>query len=177
MMFWLIWNNRNAKRCGGEIIDNHLIRSKAESLIAEFRSAQVSLRKPSVAVTRAVRWIPPEPPSYKINFDRAVFKELCSAGLGVVVRDFSGRVIGALVEKIPLPNVVATVEALACRRAMFFAKELGLFDCVFEGDAEVIVKPSRGKIHRTQNTAKSLVMFYSLPLTFVYALFSCKTSR
>ena len=57
-----------------------------------------------------------------------------------MVRDFSGRVIGALAEKIPLPNAVATVEALACRRAMFFAKELGLFDCVFEGDAQVIVK-------------------------------------
>ena len=140
MMFWLIWNNRNAKRCGGEIIDNHLIRSKAESLISEFRTAQVTLRKPSVAATRAVRWIPPEPPSYKINFDGVVFKELSSAGMGVVVRDSSGRVIGALAEKIPLPNAIATVEALACRRAMIFAKELGLFDCVFEGDAEVIVK-------------------------------------
>ena len=80
------------------------------------------------------------PPIFKINFDGAIFKELSCAGMGVVARDSSGRVIGALAEKVSIPNVVATVKALACRRAMFFAKELCLFDCVFEGDAEVIVK-------------------------------------
>lgn len=32
------------------------------------------------------------------------------------------------------------VEALACRRALFFAKELSLFEISFEGDAEVLVK-------------------------------------
>ena len=140
MMFWLIWNNRNAKRCGGAITENHLIRPKAESMINEFRSAHVTHRKPSNAVARAVRWIPPDSPTYKINFDGAIFKELSCAGMGVVACDSSCHVIGALAEKIPLPNAVATVEALACRRAIIFAKELCLFDCVFEGDAEVIVK-------------------------------------
>ena len=32
------------------------------------------------------------------------------------------------------------VEALACRRAIQFAKELGIFDAIFEGDSEVVVK-------------------------------------
>nr|POF20989.1 hypothetical protein CFP56_40010 [Quercus suber] len=53
MMFWLIWNNRNAKRCGGAIIENHLIQSKAERMINELKSAHVIHRKPSDAVTRA----------------------------------------------------------------------------------------------------------------------------
>nr|POE97786.1 hypothetical protein CFP56_76133 [Quercus suber] len=61
MMFWLIWNNRNAKRCGGAITKNYLIRSKAESMINEFRSAHGSHRKPSKAVACAVRMIPPAP--------------------------------------------------------------------------------------------------------------------
>ena len=140
IMFWLIWNNRNAKRCGGVITENHMIRSKAENLINEFRLAHACHRKPSDAVARVVRWIPPAPPIFKINFDGAIFKELSCAGMGVVARDCSGRVIGALAEKIPIPNAVATVETLACRRAMLFAKELCLFDCVIEGDVEVIVK-------------------------------------
>ena len=140
MMFWIIWNNRNAKRCGEVITENHMIRPKAKKLISEFRSVHACHRLPFDAIAHAVRWIPPAPPFFKINFDGAIFKELSCAGMGVVARDSSGRVIGALVEKIPIPNAVATVEALACRRAMFFAKELCLFDCVFEGDAEVIVK-------------------------------------
>lgn len=32
------------------------------------------------------------------------------------------------------------VEALACRRALFFAKELSRFEISFEGDAEVLIK-------------------------------------
>lgn len=115
MMFWLIWNNRNEKRCGGAITENHLIRSKVESMINEFRSAHVIHRKPFEVVARAVRWIPPVPPMYKINFDGAIFKELSCAGMGVVAQDSSSCVIGALAEKIPILNAVEMVEALARR--------------------------------------------------------------
>ena len=58
----------------------------------------------------------------------------------VVVHDSSGSVIGALFEWIPLPTSAATVEVLACRRALLFVKELSIFKCSLEGDAEVIIK-------------------------------------
>lgn len=41
---------------------------------------------------------------------------------------------------IPIPFSAATVEALACRRALVFAKEVYALDCIFEGDAEVLIK-------------------------------------
>lgn len=62
------------------------------------------------------------------------------ARLGVVIRDSCERVVGALAERIPIPTSAAIVEALACRRTLFFAKELSLMDIVFEGDAEQIIK-------------------------------------
>ena len=69
----------------------------------------------------------------------AVFKTSSSAGIGVIIRDGMGEAIGALTMPIPLANSVATMEALACRRAVLFAKEIGLSDVIFEGDsAEVI---------------------------------------
>ncbi|XP_075645505.1 uncharacterized protein LOC142616565 [Castanea sativa] len=40
---------------------------------------------------------------------------------------------------IPLPQSVADVEALACRRAVQFAAEIGLNRVVFEGDSLVII--------------------------------------
>ena len=97
-------------------------------------------RRVAAAVMRAPRWIPPILDQFKINFDGAVFSDLDAAGLGVVIRDFCGRVIGALAERIPIPTSPAIVEALACRRAMVFAKELTLMDTIFEGDAKQIIK-------------------------------------
>ena len=60
-------------------------------------------------------------------------------GLGVVARDSDGMVIAFLLERIRQPPTVANLEALACRRAILFALELGLQDVVFEGDLEVII--------------------------------------
>ena len=48
-------------------------------------------------------------------------------------------VIGALAERIPLPCSIATVEALACRRAVLFAMEMSIFEATIEGDAEIVI--------------------------------------
>ena len=42
------------------------------------------------------QWRPPENNSYKVNFDAATFGSTNSAGIGVIVRDCAGEVIGAL---------------------------------------------------------------------------------
>ena len=68
-----------------------------------------------------------------------MFKTSSSTGIGVIIWDGMGEAIGALTMPIPLANLVATMEALACRRAVLFAKEIGLSDVIFEGEfAEVI---------------------------------------
>ena len=84
--------------------------------------------------------MPPISPLYKINFDGALFSNLGAAGLGVVIRDSCGHVVGALVERIPIPMSVVTVEAVACRQALYFAKQFGICELVYEGDAEVIIR-------------------------------------
>ncbi|XP_075645784.1 uncharacterized protein LOC142616928 [Castanea sativa] len=40
---------------------------------------------------------------------------------------------------VPLPQSVATVEALACRHVVQFAAEIGLHEVTFEGDAAVVI--------------------------------------
>ncbi|KAK9992310.1 hypothetical protein SO802_027295 [Lithocarpus litseifolius] len=61
-----------------------------------------------------------------------------AAGVGVVIRDSCGRAASALAERIPIPTSAAIVEALACRRALIFAKELNLMDTVFKRRSKVI---------------------------------------
>ncbi|KAK9999166.1 hypothetical protein SO802_018769 [Lithocarpus litseifolius] len=41
---------------------------------------------------------------------------------------------------IPLPLSMAKVEALACRRAVQFATEIGLRDVVFDGNSIVVIQ-------------------------------------
>lgn len=57
------------------------------------------------------------------------------AGIGVVIRNSSGQVMGALSDRINLPSAVDNVEAIACRKAISFALELGIDEVVFEGDS------------------------------------------
>ena len=86
------------------------------------------------------QWCPPALNQYKANFDEAVFRSCSAAGLGVVIHDWHGAVIGALLTRVPLPQSVVDVEALDCRRAVMFAVEIGLPKVVFEGDAAVVIQ-------------------------------------
>lgn len=57
-----------------------------------------------------------------------------------MVRDSLGQVLAALAEKIKKPRIVDCLEMMAARRAVFFAQEIDLQQCHFEGDYEVIIK-------------------------------------
>nr|XP_023901171.1 uncharacterized protein LOC112013014 [Quercus suber]POF20541.1 hypothetical protein CFP56_51938 [Quercus suber] len=140
LFFWLIWRNRNAARFKEKKVELHRIRDTAKDLLSDFLAVQVSPARADMPRNRLVRWCPPVLPHIKINFDAALFKELDSTSMGIVVRNCSGTVSAALSQRVPLPFSAATVEALACRRAMEFAKEISAMDCIFEGDPEVLIK-------------------------------------
>ena len=91
----------------------------------EFHSVQEQPRN-QTTLPHPTHWLPPLPSVYKVNFDGATFPDIASVGLGVVVRDSEGLVIAALSERLHLPPTVAALEALACRRSILFAIELGL---------------------------------------------------
>ena len=117
---------------------DHIV-PRAGALLQEFLATQDRPTEvPTVVVSH--QWQPPEFPYYKANFDATVFKESSSAGIGVIIRDNRGEAIGALSMPTPLSNSFAVLEALACRRALFFAKEIGLRQVVFEGDSAMVIQ-------------------------------------
>ena len=75
-----------------------------------------------------------------MNFDRAIFKNIDAASLGIVIRYSNGEVMGAMSQHVPLPQTVMEVEALACRCAVSFAIELGLRELVIEGDSALVIQ-------------------------------------
>nr|POF00372.1 hypothetical protein CFP56_71516 [Quercus suber] len=98
---------------GESVLDYHQIRARSGLYLLEFKSAKVRERRAVEEGIGAVRWRPPSPNHYKINFDGAVFSDVEAKGLRVVICDSYGRVMGSLAECVPLPTSAAMVAALA----------------------------------------------------------------
>nr|XP_023894446.1 uncharacterized protein LOC112006402 [Quercus suber] len=162
VILWMIWECRNSNRVGGYSTDLRTIRVKALTFLHDFSSAQIPRQVQLLVSSCNTRWIPLNPLTYKVNFDGAIFKELGAAGLGMVIRDFEGSIIGALAKRMPLPCLVATVEALACKRVVLFAKEMSIFEATVEGDAKIVI--SALKDGRTSNSKFGHIIQDSLVL-------------
>ena len=111
----------------------------ASNLLQEFLAAQEDEDLPVPLPPALHQWRPPEQGYFKVNFDAAVFKVSNSAGIGVVIRDWRVEVTAALSMLVPLSISVADLEALACRRAMFYAAECGLHSVIFKGGSASVI--------------------------------------
>ena len=64
---------------------------------------------------------------YKANFDAAFIENDGVASIGIAVRDSNANSIAALSKRIRMPHSVELAKALACSRAVSFARELSFF--------------------------------------------------
>ena len=60
---------------------------------------------------------------FKVNFNRAIFREEQKAGVGVIIRDEHGKVIASMADGISLPFSVDVVEAFAAKEALKFTQD------------------------------------------------------
>ena len=67
----------------------------------------------------------------KVNFDGVIFDDLRAAGIGIAIWNEHGEVVVALAEQIPIVDSVFTLETLAARYVVLFARDLGLHHVVF----------------------------------------------
>ena len=74
-----------------------------------------------------------------MNFDGAIFSNTNEAGLGVIIRNAQGEVMGSLCQRVPFQHSVEAVEASAARCVIQFAKDLGIMVIDLEGDSKIIV--------------------------------------
>lgn len=110
---------------------------RARSRLRDFSLHNTSMVLPMVRPP--TQWQPPEHLQYKINFNGALFKAENYAGIGAIIRNSEGQVMMSLSQRIPLPTTAIEVEALAARRAMELALEIGLNKGVLEGDSQVLI--------------------------------------
>ncbi|XP_075640174.1 uncharacterized protein LOC142611910 [Castanea sativa] len=86
------------------------------------------------------KWWPPKPGWYKVNTDGAIFEDLRGCGVGVVIRNDRGEIMGAMSKKLDLPLRVLEVETKAVEEGLWFAANFGLKDIIIECDAQQVVK-------------------------------------
>ena len=130
---WAIWNGRNQLRVGQAACPLNQILKNSKERKTEFQLLHPSL--PKQQHRKHTKWKPPAEDNLKVNYDGAIFQEQGRAGIGVVIRNSVGDVMASLSQQIPMPTMVAQVEAMAMRRAVEFAQELGITRAIIEGDS------------------------------------------
>ena len=117
-------------------------------------------------------WTPPQTARFKANFDGAVFMDSQMAGIGVVIKDSGGHVTGTLSERLFLPSTVDDMEAVACKKAISFALNLGLDNVVFEGDSETVIKALNSNVRCLTSFGHLIDDAKALVLNFANSSFS-----
>ena len=131
VIFWSLWNNRN-KVCHGEQGKRHeIIVREAAAYLKEVQEVKQPIERPSILAKPP--WIPPNRGCFKVNTDGAIFEELGCCGIGVVIRNERGQLMGAMSKKIELPLDVL-------EEGMLLAWDLGLKEITLESDSELVVK-------------------------------------
>uniref|UniRef100_A0A2N9F5C6 RNase H type-1 domain-containing protein n=1 Tax=Fagus sylvatica TaxID=28930 RepID=A0A2N9F5C6_FAGSY len=136
---WLLWHKRNQDRLRLPSDPHSQILPRAHALLSEYLAVTTE-NKPQKPQPPQVRWKPPSSNLFKVNFDGAIFRDSNTGGLGVVIRDNTGMVIATLSQKVTGNHTVEMIEALAARRAIRFAMEVGVTNAEFEGDAETVIR-------------------------------------
>ena len=138
---WTIWFRKNHLRTSTKSFPVEHVIPDALTSLSTFISA-IPPKPPDCETwpPQHIKWRPPEPNFLKVNFDGVVFREENLAGVGVIISDEEGQTIASMAEKVPLPNSVAALEAVATVKALNFATELGISSIVMEGDSEIVFK-------------------------------------
>ena len=111
MIAWAVWEHQIRLRERQPIWDIGGVVARASELLQEFHDVHKKFPRMSMP-NEIARWSPLVEGLYKVNFDGAIFEDQACAGLGVVIRDSAGLIIGALSQKIRLPSLTVMVEAL-----------------------------------------------------------------
>jgi hypothetical protein len=138
-----IWFRRNRIVFDKKWIHPSTVAQQAKAGLDAFQASIFSLPsgEAEVEVVDSPKgWQPPFPGSVKINWDSSINKSFGCIGIGVVARDYAGKVLGAKCSYRKQSFALDIAEMCAALEAVVFCKEAGFRDVIMEGDALNVVK-------------------------------------
>ena len=138
---WSLWNNRNSIIHGGNSKGKEGLIKSVAGYVEEIKREKISQGRAHFGFVQS--WTPPKQSWYKVNTDGAVFKEVGCCGIGVVVRNEKGQIMGALCRKLELPLGALEVETKVVEEGVQFARDLSLGKIVVESDFQVVINSLR----------------------------------
>ena len=134
---WKLWYERNKVVHGGEYGDPYTI---LDLSIASFGEWQALNRAPAqVQAVGPENWSPPQSGCLKLNVDASVLPGVDHIGIGAVLRDEKGIILGAVAKSLEGSFSPFLAECIALREGLIFAKDLNLGPIVVETDAINVV--------------------------------------
>ena len=97
---WSIWIQRNQVRLNKPSCSLHLITPLAKERLREFQDVNPHPPSPRTAHSLVQKWKPPDHGLVKINCDGAKFEKENRAGIGVVICNSEGMVLGLLSKQL-----------------------------------------------------------------------------
>ena len=141
-MAWFIWSHRNKSRLQEKSAPLSGIREAVCNFLQLFSSCRE--HSGSTKVVRRRTWQPLNPGEYKTNFDGAICLMNAMKLAWALWCEIQKVWWWLRWRKKKKPHSVECLELLAARRAMLFAKEIGLQQSHFEGDSETVINGLQG---------------------------------
>jgi len=146
-----LWIRRNSVIFGGKVLSPSCLLKCAKDTLFEFQEAcsspltnlgVVSALPTNLGAGTSVRyhWTNPSEGWIKLNWDAAIDSNSNTMGLGLVARDFTGKVRAMMCNFLPYVTDPAVAEAFAARQGAILARDMGFQKVVLEGDSQVIVQ-------------------------------------
>ena len=96
------------------------------------------------------KWKPPDGEVLKVNIDGSFIPALSSGRLGMVVRDANGMVLGSAAGLIDGARDALQTEAIACVKALNFARDWGIPQVKVETDSLTLPQAINGDESRLE---------------------------
>ncbi|KAL5558848.1 hypothetical protein UlMin_035059 [Ulmus minor] len=146
VLLWRIWFRRNKWIHEKIWLDDNSCLAWAQQHLEDFKSASNKQTIPHTP-TAAHPWKPPEVGIVKINTDAAWCNHTKKFGLGVVICDHSGSILGSAATPVSSSVSVDVAEGWALERGARLAKYLGFSAIELESDCLGVVMALQQQTH------------------------------
>ncbi|KAL5555878.1 hypothetical protein UlMin_038114 [Ulmus minor] len=146
ILLWRIWFRRNKWIHEKIWLDDNSCLAWAQQHLEDFKTASNKQTIPHIPIA-AHPWKPPEMGIVKINTDAAWCNRTKKFGLGVVIRDHSGSILGSAATPVSSFVSVDVAEGWALEKGARLAKYLGFSAIELESDCLGVVMALQQQTH------------------------------